>query len=106
MEMEMSLVASCRRDKVTDKRYLYAFATCVHLSIRGRRVILARPSVYLFIKPRSYIWLSGVLLCLRSFFVVLSVTNPKPPRMVSSSANEGHFSALFVISPLRKVLYS
>ena len=53
-----------------------------------------------FFKPRSHIWLSGFLLCLRFFFfVILSVTNPKPPRMMSSSANDRPFLSSFRQTP-------
>ena len=49
--------------------------------------VLAGGSVYLFI------------------FLVLSVTNPKPPRMMSSSPNYKPFLSSFRHIPLRKVLY-
>ena len=74
------------------------------------------------VKPRSHIWLSGFLICLRFikpriycsafgfflnraavycsafgffFFLVLSVTNPRLPRMMSSSANDRPFLSSF-----------
>ena len=48
--------------------------------------VLARPSVYFF-------------------FLVLSVTNPKPSGWCHYQPITGHFSTLFVISPFMRVLW-
>ena len=61
-----------------------------------------------FFKPRSR-RLGGFLLCLRFIiiFLVLSVTISKLPLgWCHHQPITGHFSALFVISPLRRVLLS
>ena len=59
--------------------------------------------VFFLIKPRSR--LGGLLLCLR-FFFFLSVTNPKPPWMMSLSANYRPFVSSFLHIPLLRVLQS
>ena len=69
------------------------------LTARRRRAVLAGGSVFFFFLTarRTRAVLAGGSVFF--FLLVLSVTNPKPPRMMSSSANDRPFLSSFCHVP-------